>query len=125
VRGSQSLQHVSVLIIDDDPEARELLAALIEKAGYTVAAACNGQEALEVLHVIRPELIFLDVIMPIMDGRQFRAEMRHHKELLEIPTVVMTGVDDEPLLDLAVVDTLRKPVRAKELMRLVEAHCSR
>ena len=125
MRGSQSLQHVSVLIIDDDPEARELLAALIEKAGYTVVSACNGQEALEVLHVIRPELIFLDVIMPIMDGRQFRAEMRHHKELLEIPTVVMTGVDDEPLLDLAVVDTLRKPVRSKQLMALVEAHCSR
>ncbi len=128
VRGTRDddieLRRVSVLIVDDDPEARDMLAALIEKAGYSVAQACNGEEALALLQVVRPELIFLDVVMPIMDGRQFREEMRHHKELLAIPTVVMTGVDDEPLLDLAVIATLRKPVRARDLLRLVTEHCA-
>lgn len=113
-----------MLIVDDDPDARDMLAAVIEKAGYSVAQASNGKEALDLLHVVRPELIFLDIVMPIMDGRQFREEMRHCKELLSIPTVVMTGIDDEPLLDLAVVATMRKPVRSRDLLALVAKHCS-
>jgi CheY-like chemotaxis protein len=125
LRSSQDseLRRVSVMIVDDDPEARDLLAAVIEKAGYTVVQASNGKEALELLHVVQPELIFLDVIMPIMDGRQFREEMRHDKQLLSIPTIVMTGIDDEPLLDLAVIATLRKPVRSRDLLALVAKHC--
>lgn len=116
---------MSVLIVDDDPDAREMLAALIEKAGYSVATATNGQEALEQLHVVRPQLIFLDVCMPILDGHRFREEQRHHKDWLAIPTVVMTGANEEPMLDLAVAATLRKPVHARDLLALVTRHCKK
>lgn len=119
------LRRVGVLIVDDDPDARDLLGALIEKAGYTVQTASNGQEALELLHVVRPELIVLDVCMPIMDGHRFREEQRHHKEWLSIPTIVMTGVDDEPMLDLAVVSTLRKPLKSRELLAIIANYCTR
>lgn len=114
---------MSVLIIDDDPDAREMIAALIEREGFTVETAANGQEGLEHLHVLRPDLIFLDVCMPVLDGPRFREQQRHHPEWLAIPTVVMTGAAEEPMLDLAVVETLRKPVRGPQLLALVRAHC--
>lgn len=114
-----------MLVIDDDPDARDMLAAIVEKAGYTAATACNGREALEMLQEMRPELIFLDVVMPDVDGHEFRQEQRRHLEWLKIPTVVMTGIDDEPMLDVAVEQTLRKPVRARDLLAIVERHCTR
>jgi CheY-like chemotaxis protein len=119
------LRDVAVLIVDDDPDGRDMLAALVERDGYSVATASNGQEALEMLHVIRPQMILLDVCMPVLDGHRFREEQRHHKEWLAIPTVVMTGAAEEPMLDMAVVKTLRKPVHARELLELVAAHCAR
>lgn len=114
---------MSVLIVDDDPDAREMIAALIEREGFTVETAANGQEGLEHLHVLRPDLIFLDVCMPVLDGARFREQQRHHPDWLAIPTVVMTGAAEEPMLDLAVVETLRKPVRGPQLLALVRAHC--
>ncbi len=114
-----------MLVIDDDPEARDMLAAIVEKAGYTVATASHGGEGLDVLRTTQPELIFLDVCMPIVSGHEFRQEQRRHREWLKIPTVVMTGMDDEPMLDVAVEATLRKPVRARELLAIVERYCHR
>lgn len=116
-------QRVDVLVVDDDPESRDMLAAVIERAGYSVATASDGREGLQLLEAVRPELIFLDVCMPILDGARFREEQRHHRDWLGIPTVVMTGVDDEPQLDPAVAATLRKPVRAADLLALVRQHC--
>ncbi len=113
-----------MLVIDDDPEARDMLAAIVEKAGYTVAAACNGGEGLALLQTLKPELIFLDVCMPVVNGHQFREAQRRNREWLKIPTVVMTGIDDEPMLDVAVAATLRKPVHARELLAIVARHCS-
>jgi CheY-like chemotaxis protein len=111
-------------VIDDDDDARELLAAMVAKAGYTVATACNGREALALLRDIRPEVIFLDVVMPDMDGLQFRQEQRRNKDWIKIPTIVMTGVADEPMLDVAVEETLRKPLRARQLLAIVARHCT-
>jgi CheY-like chemotaxis protein len=114
---------VSVLVIDDDDDARELLAEIVANAGYTVATARDGGEALELLRAIRPELIFLDVVMPGVDGARFRQEQRRNKDWIRIPTIVMTGIADEPVLDVAVEETLRKPVRARDLLAIVERHC--
>lgn len=100
-----------------------MLAAIVEKAGYTVATAGDGGEALELPHSLQPELIFLDVCMPIVNGHQFREAQRRNREWLKIPTVVMTGIDDEPTLDVAVAATLRKPVRSRDLLAIVERHC--
>jgi CheY-like chemotaxis protein len=117
------VRQAQVLVIDDDPEARDMLAAIVEKACYTVATASHGGEALQLLQTMQPELIFLDVCMPIVDGHSFRQEQRRHREWLRIPTVVMTGIDDEPMLDVAVAATMRKPVRARDLLAIVERHC--
>jgi CheY-like chemotaxis protein len=116
---------VSVLVIDDDDEARDMMDAVLGSAGYTVVTAANGSEALELLHRVRPELILLDVCMPICNGAEFRQQQRRNREWIRIPTIVMTGVEDEPVLDVAVEEALRKPIRASELLAIAARHCTR
>jgi CheY-like chemotaxis protein len=116
---------VAVLIVDDDEDSREVLADLVRRAGYTVETARDGHEAIDRLHQFRPELIVLDVVMPGMDGAQFRAHQRRNRDWIRIPTVVMTGMTDEPVLDVGVEDTLRKPVRPRDVLALVERHCTK
>jgi CheY-like chemotaxis protein len=114
-----------VLIVDDDEDAREMLAHLIRRAGYSVVTACDGNAALATLHEVRPELILLDVVMPGMDGAQFRSEQRRHRDWLSIPTIVMTGATDEPVLDPAIEATFKKPVRVADVIEIVKRHCAR
>ncbi|NVB85287.1 MAG: response regulator [Kofleriaceae bacterium] len=123
-RRNQS-DHVAVLVVDDDPDARDLMEMFLTKEGYSVRTAANGREALELLQTIRPSLILLDVQMPVMDGMEFREHQRRDRELLSIPTVVLTGAAVEPMLDLAVDEALRKPVRGVDLMKIVRRHCDR
>ena len=117
-----AVRHVDVLVIDDDADAREMLAALLCKRGYSVATAADGCQALELLRSIRPAVILVDLIMPVMDGATFREHQRHNRDWLEIPTIVMTGSKEEPMLDLAVEETLRKPVHVRDVLEIVRRH---
>jgi CheY-like chemotaxis protein len=119
------LKKVSVLIVDDDPDTRDLLCAVLEKEGYSCATAGDGSEALGLMHSILPEMILLDIQMPVMDGEHFREAQRRDRDLIRIPTAVMTGSKEEPTLDVGVVATLVKPFRRRELLALVERLCSR
>jgi CheY-like chemotaxis protein len=114
---------VSVLVVDDDPDARDMMDAVLTRAGYAVVTAADGLEALALLRVVRPELILLDVCMPICDGAQFRQEQRRNKDWIKIPTVVMTGIAEEPVLDVAVEEALRKPIKSAELLAIAARHC--
>jgi signal transduction histidine kinase/CheY-like chemotaxis protein len=82
-----------VLVIDDDASARSLTRAMLEKEGWAVSEAENGVDALESMERDRPSLIFLDLMMPQMDGFQFAAEVRRHPEWRSIPIVVVTAQD--------------------------------
>jgi|SRR5665647_477402 len=113
----------SVLVIDDEVDTRELLCVILEHAGYSVASAINGRDALATLHAIRPEMILLDIQMPIMDGAEFRQAQRRDQHLIRIPTVVMTGSKEEPVLDIGVAETLGKPFRTKDLLAIVNRFC--
>jgi CheY-like chemotaxis protein len=118
-------RRVSVLVIDDEFETRELLAMLLEKAHYSVVTAADGSAALALLQTVRPELIFLDLQMPGIDGAHFREQQRHDPDWLRIPTIVLTGSNDEPQLDPAIAQTLHKPVKAARLLGLVARYCTR
>ena len=115
--------HVEALIIDDDVDECELISERLRKEGYSSAIAHNGKQGLELLDAIRPDLILVDLFMPEMDGLRFREAQRRNRELLKIPTVVMTASDEEMMLDLAVEETLRKPVRTEQLLEIVRRHC--
>ncbi len=82
-----------VLVIDDDAETRALSRSMLEKAGWAVSEAGNGVEALRMMERDRPSLIFLDLMMPEMDGFAFAAEVRRHPEWRSIPIVVLTAQD--------------------------------
>ncbi len=82
-----------VLVIDDDPAVRALTRSMLEKAGWSVCEAGNGVEALEAMERERPQLIFLDLMMPKMDGFEFAIEVRRHPEWRSIPIVVVTSRD--------------------------------
>jgi CheY-like chemotaxis protein/two-component sensor histidine kinase len=82
-----------VLVVDDDPEVRQLLRRMLESEGYAVGEAENGRVALERLRGESPSLILLDLMMPEMDGFEFVAELRRHEGWRAIPVVVITARD--------------------------------
>ena len=83
----------AVLVVEDDAENRELMARTLEKSGWEVSEAGNGQEALDVLHSLEPKLILLDLMMPVMDGFGFLAALRAKPEWQHIPVIVITAKD--------------------------------
>ncbi len=113
---------VSVLVVDDEEDVAELIAESLQRQGYSVRTARNGREALAILRTTPIAAVLLDIQMPIMDGAEFREQQRHDRELLRIPTLVMTGSDAEMQLDLAVDETIRKPVRIAKLVDFLERH---
>jgi CheY-like chemotaxis protein len=82
-----------VLLVEDDTETREVMARTLEKAGWTVSEAGNGQEALDIMSGLQPRLILLDLMMPVMDGFDFLTAMRARPEWLHIPVIVITAKD--------------------------------
>jgi hypothetical protein len=82
-----------VLLVEDDVEARRIMVHTLERAGWKVSEACNGREALDMLPDVQPHLILLDLMMPVMDGFGFLAEMRAMPEWQHIPVIVVTAKD--------------------------------
>ena len=79
-----------VLVIDDSADFREIYEDAISHAGFSVATAANGKVGLDKMLEDRPDVILIDVRMPVLSGDETLAEMRKHKELDNIPVVVMT-----------------------------------
>ena len=91
----------SVMIVEDDRDTREMLGRFLELEGFEVRTAANGKLALQTLHedVLHPCVIILDLMMPVMNGWQFREIQRTDPDLAEIPVVVVTAAgprDDIP-----------------------------
>lgn len=85
----------SVLIVEDDGDVREAMTVLLEYAGYPSATAADGYQAIQMLRAgLRPDLIVLDLMMPVLDGWQFRAARRGCPDLATIPTIVCSALGD-------------------------------
>jgi PAS domain S-box-containing protein len=117
----------TVLLIEDDLATREALAAALQDQGYAVASAPNGQEALARLREGQlPSVILLDLMMPVMDGWQFRAEQRRDARLAPVPVVIVTASGDvcQKAAALGAAGYLQKPVEMDELIAHVQRHCA-
>jgi CheY-like chemotaxis protein len=115
-----------LLLVEDDAEFRESLADLLRVRGYAVQAAAHGAEALALLRSgARPCLILLDLMMPVMDGWDFRRALLQDPDLAKIPVVLLSGASDvaEEARLLAVAGFLRKPCTARDVFALVERYC--
>ena len=116
-----------VLIVDDDEDIRESLMDFLEDQGYDPLGAGNGREALDRLRDpgVRPCLIILDLMMPIMDGTMFREEQLRSAELSRIPVVIVSALKDsaDVARSLNVPDHLPKPLNLDGLLEVVRHHC--
>ncbi len=84
-----------ILLIDDDPDTREQLAEILSEAGYLVATARNGLEGLEKLKTdCAPCVILLDLMMPVMNGWQFRAKQLSEPKLARLPVIVLSATTE-------------------------------
>ena len=90
-----------VLIVDDDQAARESLSKLLTAAGHTADAVPNGKDALQRVLAQSPDVIVLDLLMPEMDGPSFLEVIRSYLRLQSLPVVVLTGLEDSPMINRA------------------------
>ena len=107
-----------VLIVDDDLDAREALAELLEYRGFSVGSAANGREALNYLRSSSlPGIIILDLMMPMMDGWEFLEHQSRDFALMEIPVIVLTATP--PLEPIRAKAILQKPIHFDSLVKLL------
>ncbi len=113
-----------VLVVDDDPDARELLSRHLQRGGYAVRVAANGEEAMQLARTLQPDVVTLDVMMPRMDGWAVLSAMKEDAELAEIPVIMATVVDNQSIgFSLGAADYLIKPIDRDRLVRAVEKCC--
>jgi CheY-like chemotaxis protein len=122
--GESEDPHPRVLVVEDDEDAREALVALLEMKSYRAVAAGNGREALDYLRrAPTPDLIILDLWMPIMNGWQFREEQMKDPRLAAIPVIVVTALSDRT--EVSVNEVIIKPVDVDHLLSAVSHYCGR
>src|SRR5690606_6273278 len=112
----------AVLIIDDDPAARTIIAKALAEAGLSPIEAASGAEGIAAARTHRPAAIILDIIMPHQDGWSVLRALKGDKELCEIPVILATILADRELgLSLGAVEYLTKPIDTDKLIRTIEA----
>jgi two-component system, cell cycle response regulator DivK len=109
----------AILIAEDNPVNRELLRELLEMRGHTVTEACDGEEALRVVEQTQPDLLLLDIGMPVLDGFGVIRKIRENPRFASMPVVAVTAYamqgDREKILSSNFDGYLSKPVDARSL----------
>jgi two-component system alkaline phosphatase synthesis response regulator PhoP len=119
-----------ILLIDDDPDFVEAVKVIVESGGYDVRVAYDGQEGLEAVAEQKPDLIVLDVMMPVMNGHEACAKLKGDAATREIPIILLTAVADRvttstythrDMLESEAEDYMPKPVEPKELLERIQS----
>lgn len=118
-----------ILLIDDDPDFVEAVKVIVENGGYDVKVAYDGEEGLEAVAAEKPDLIVLDVMMPVMNGHEACAKLKANPATAKIPIILLTAVADRvttstythrDMLESEAEDYMPKPVEPKELLNLIK-----
>jgi len=122
---TEDLTALSVLVVDDSEQNRELLEAYLENLGCSLMGARDGEEAIRLVEQSQPDLILLDVMMPRMSGFQVCARLKGDAATKEIPIVMVTALsevgDVERAVECGADDFLTKPVNKLELLTRVKS----
>jgi CheY-like chemotaxis protein len=114
-----------VFVVEDDVDTRDMLGKFLELEGFQVEVASNGKQALDRLAAgVHPCVILLDLMMPVMDGWQFRREQARHREIAEIPVIVVSAAGRERMTEIDANAYLSKPVDLEQLLERVSQYCS-
>jgi CheY-like chemotaxis protein len=111
-----------VMVVEDDEGIREALCDLLDTEGFAVMSAVHGADALSKLrdgNEKRPDVILLDLMMPVMDGWSFRAEQRNDPALSQIPVIVITASRQADVASLEPKAFLKKPIDFDELLKAI------
>lgn len=110
-----------ILIVEDDTSIRELLVEIFESEGYNVASTINGLEGIKALEENIPDLILMDVTMPVMDGYAFRQEQLKNPNWDSIPVLAMSAQEQgrEKLKDYGITNFISKPLELDHLLETV------
>jgi CheY-like chemotaxis protein len=115
-----------VLVVDDDAANRDSLALLLKLSGWAVCTAANGREALDRLRgSAAPDLVFLDLMMPVMDGWEFLRRRRDEAPLRDVPVVVLSALGEtyqREVLSLGADAVLQKPAEPEALLAAARRH---
>ncbi|HHQ48149.1 MAG TPA: response regulator [Acidobacteria bacterium] len=117
--------ELRVVVIDDSPTVRETVAFILEAEGYEVYKAANGEEGIELVKSVRPGVIFLDGMMPGMDGfevcRRLREELGAYQPVIVMLTAMGQTVDRERAIEAGVDYFLTKPFDHEEALDILES----
>jgi CheY-like chemotaxis protein len=114
-----------ILVIEDDPTIREVLVEVLGEHGYAAIGAANGREALDTLASTadRPCVILLDLMMPVMDGWEFRRQLEADPALAPVPVIVLSALDQARAAKIHAAAFLKKPLDFDRLLSLVRTYC--
>ena len=116
-----------VVVVEDDEMIRETLLEVLDENGYDPIGAADGREALDKLFALPelPCLIVLDLMMPGMDGREFRRIQREDPKLRDIPVVVISAFRelDDIAKELEPAAHFKKPIKLADFLTIVKTHC--
>ena len=116
--------HCPVLIVEDDADLREMMAHMLTIEGFDAATVANGREALNYLQTAaKPNVILLDLMMPVMDGWEFRRRQKADPDLAPVPVIVLSALDQSRAATVDAAAFLKKPLDFDRLLELVRQHC--
>jgi CheY-like chemotaxis protein len=112
-----------VLVVDDDPDALDLLGRALQEAGVRVVTTSDGREAVRLARALQPVVITLDVLMPGMDGWEVLRELKADRQTRGIPVIMVTMTDDRELgYALGATEFLTKPIQRDALVGILGRH---
>ncbi len=113
----------TVLAIDDDPAVRELLQRVLNREGFRVVTAADGEEGMRLARALRPDVITLDVMMPVLDGWTVLSALKADAAVADIPVVMLSIVDDKDLgYSLGAAEYLTKPIDRDQLRAILQKY---
>ena len=113
-----------VLIVEDNDDLRQMLTDLLAFEGFRTHAVANGREALDYLQDgNHPGLILLDLMMPVMDGWEFRREQQRDSDFADVPVVVLSALNEARAAEIGCAEYLRKPIDFDRLFDVVRHYC--
>ncbi len=115
-------QRPKILLVDDDVDLVKVMSGALESKAYEVIVAYNGQEGLEKARKEKPDLVILDILMPVADGFTFADEFRKDQSLAKIPVLALTSFSEslgQPF-PFEVTEYILKPIKPRDLVAKVE-----
>jgi len=118
-----------ILLIDDDPQICEIYSTKLGASSYKVVTAENGEKGLSAVKKEKPDLILLDILMPVMDGARTLVELKQNSETKNIPVLILTSLEDKPedikyAKESGAVDFVNKNADFEDLLKKIKASIS-